>query len=161
FIRSHNKDEPNRGPSSSSSVVGGRESDRYAMAPRGSTHRCSGAARAVDAKTARDGQRRTTTALGRRRGAAATAGYRVRIAEGAASRQTLRHVVERRPVQIEIALHVAHHLDSVDVELLVVRACLVVELERVGQARAATTLHAHTKVDVLEVLGPHQLFHLL
>src|SRR5512134_1143741 len=70
----------------------------------------------------------TARSLRGERGSTTTARLRLGVDEGEAARQALRHVVERRAVQIEVALGVAHHLHPVDVELLVVRPDLVVEL---------------------------------
>src|SRR5262249_12697361 len=73
--------------------------------------------------------------------------------------EPLLDVVERRPVQVEVALLVAHDLDAVDVELAVVRPELRVELEQIRQAGAAAALHAHPEehglrkvLDLLQLL---------
>src|SRR5207247_7754233 len=54
---------------------------------------------------------------------------------------------------------IAHHLHAVDVELLVVRSDLVVELQRVRHPGAPAALHAHPQKHVLEVLRLEELLH--
>src|SRR2546425_299919 len=88
----------------------------------------------------------------RERGPAATARLGIGVLEGEASREPLVHVVERRAVEVEVALHVDDHLHPVDVELLVLFAELGVELEVVRMPRAPATLHAHAQERVLEML---------
>src|SRR5262245_4643822 len=100
--------------------------------------------------------------LRRERRAASTARLCIGIDEGEASRQPLLDVVERRAVQVEIALLVDHDLDAVELELLVVGAALAVELEGVRHARAPAALDAHSQEDGLrQVLRPLELLHLL
>src|SRR5215831_19770819 len=110
-----------------------------------------------------EGQRRydTAPALGRERGTAAAARLGIGIHEREPARQPFRDVVERRAVQVEIALRVADDLHPVDVELLVVGTGLVVELERIREAGAPAPLHAHAEEHVLEVLRAYQLLDLL
>src|SRR5262249_44835313 len=71
------------------------------------------------------------------------------------------YVVERRAVQVEVALDVDDNLHPVDLELLVVLAELDVELEVVRVPGAAASLHTHSQERVLEVLlsldPPHAL----
>src|SRR4030095_9835771 len=81
------------------------------------------------------------------RRATATARFRVRIDEREAARQPFRHVVQRRAVQIEIDLRVTDNRNAVDLELLVMGADLVVELERVRHPGAPTTLDPHPEID--------------
>src|SRR5438309_3497735 len=85
--------------------------------------------------------------LRRERRAASTARLRLGVDEGEAARQPLLDVVECRAVQVEVALLVHHDLDAVDVELLVVRTLLAVELERVRHPGAPAALHAHAEED--------------
>src|SRR5262249_36722905 len=100
--------------------------------------------------------------LGRERRAASAARLRVGVDEGEASRQPLLDVVERRAVQVEIALLVDHDLDAVELELLVVGAALAVELEGVRHPRASAPLPPHPQEHGLrQVLGPLELLHLL
>src|SRR5262249_57152051 len=99
--------------------------------------------------------------LRRERRAASTARLCIGIDEGEASRQPLLDVVERRAVQVEIALLVDHDLDAVELELLVGGPALAVELERVRHARAPTALDSHSQEDGLrQVLRPLELLHL-
>src|SRR5207249_6598783 len=100
--------------------------------------------------------------LRRERRAASTARLRIGVDEGEASRQPLLAVVERRAVQVEIALLVDHDLDPVELEFLVVGAALAVELEGVRHPRASSALHAHPQTHGLrQVLRPLELLHLL
>src|SRR5437667_7461746 len=77
------------------------------------------------------------TRLRREGRAASTARLRLRIDEREAARQPLLDVVERRAIQVEIALLVDDDLDPVDLELLVVRPDLAVELQGVREPGAA------------------------
>src|ERR1700675_5023408 len=89
------------------------------------------------------GERRATT----------TARFRVGIDERESACQPFRHVVQRRAVQIEIALGVTDNRHTVDLELLVMGADLVVELERIRHAGAPTTLDPHPEIDIFQILG--------
>src|SRR5437773_1139791 len=82
---------------------------------------------------------------GAERGAAPTGRLRLRVDEGKAARQPLRDVVESRAVQIDVALLVDHDLHAVDVEFLVMRPLLGVELQQVRHAGAAAALHTHAQ----------------
>src|SRR5437764_2881404 len=102
------------------------------------------------------------TRLRREGRAASTARLRLGVDEREAARQPLLDVVEGRAVQVEVALLVHHDLDAVDVELLIVRALLAVELERVRYPGTPATLHAHPEEDgVGQILGLLELSHLL
>src|SRR3989442_13741845 len=102
------------------------------------------------------------TRLRREGRAASTTRLRLGIDEGKAARQPLLDVVERRAIQVEIALLVDDDLDPVDLELLVVRPDLAVELQGVREPGAAPPLHAHPqKHGIGPVLGPLELLHLL
>src|SRR2546428_12520255 len=102
------------------------------------------------------------TRLRREGRAASTARLRLRIDEREAARQPLLDVVERRAIQVEIALLVDDDLDPVDLELLVVRPDLAVELQRVREARAPSALHAHSQEDGAgQALRLLELLHLL
>src|SRR5215470_7321363 len=81
--------------------------------------------------------------LRRERRAASTARLRIGVDEREATRQPLLNVVERRAVEVEVALLVDHDLDAVELELLVVRPDLAVELQGVRHPRASAALHAH------------------
>src|SRR5438477_11279530 len=87
------------------------------------------------------------TRLRREGRAASTARLRFGVDEREADREPLLDVVEGRAVQVEVPLLVHHDLDAIDVELLVVRTLLAVELERVRQPGTPSTLHAHAEED--------------
>src|SRR5262252_6639282 len=73
------------------------------------------------ARSALGGERRATTA----------ARLGVGVDEREPAREPLLHVVERRLVEVEVALLVADHAHSTDLEFPVLGTELVVELERV------------------------------
>src|SRR5436190_7496378 len=102
------------------------------------------------------------TRLRRERRAASTTRLRAGVLEREPSCQPLLHVVERRAVEVQVALLVHDDLDAVDLELLVVRPDLAVELQRVREPRAPPALDAHPQEDsVGQTLGPLELPHLL
>src|SRR5262249_50368418 len=102
------------------------------------------------------------SALSGERRAATAARLGVGVEEREPAREPLLHVVEHRLVQVEVALLVADHSHSVDLEFPVLRTELIVELERIRHPGAAAALHTHSEEDIVaQTLGPLQLLHLL
>src|SRR5213078_2425893 len=102
------------------------------------------------------------TRLRRERRAASTARLCAGVLERESPRQPLLHVVERRAVEVQVALLVHDDLDAVDLELLVVRPDLAVELQRVREPRAPPALDAHPREDsVGQALRPLELLDLV
>src|SRR5262249_3388938 len=101
------------------------------------------------------------TRLRRERRTASTARLRVGIDEREATRQPLLDVVERRAVEVQVALLVDDDLDAVDLELLVVGPDLAVELQGIRHPRASAALPTHAQQNAVgQVLSLLQLIHL-